>query len=876
MFASYLVLAMLLRLGVRVSAMCENPFAGCSVSFNSSGLTEPAPRNKTVLVPSPSKDDVFDDGVDELIAGVTSYPWRCNDSGILWSRCVGPGIPICKVEVYYPSTPSPSPGNVDSKRKLLSESPVSSPSSSTSKFRTASDFEDSCRVRVAFAPVVEGWCRNEVCDTSCNTLTTKRRVFDFYIYIDEDPEDCPEGYMIFPEKIALIWFAAACALSPACCLGCFRFWQLSIRSRLYWRTYWIGCGAFQALIFKWPVGRVFFSAVGGATAVALLSFRKLDETSVRDNAYPAEEESLIGLDVFASWCFTASSYFWFVLVTSLPIAYTHKAMSAPLEPSKLDKNSNEETCDEVRSLEEADPATGKRLEDNEILKRLGMRSRYKHKKWIVQHIWRNYSKEELRKSEAILDVRSPMKPSDRLICAVTFQKSTWATQSLVYLLTLGIATVPSISAMLFGYPTTLLMHYGVTMQHGGYGVMLILWYLHIKASAPKAKRALGQNVLRPPGEPGKPTNGSKIALQRWRDRVEEARSRLNPVMERFHKIEVWASRVILVVAGLEILVAVFESYQRYLPLLEPIRWLASAPVLFTLLLFLPPFPRRTGISAYKTKTLVQLMQPYSRMFDNISEGNTNPQDGSLNGSLADGWARPATSSRYAVPVLLTADMSDTDTREAANMRLRKIHQILIRNSIRYDERDVRVLLHQFDQICGLDEIMGENDFLELCGLPPETRRLLSRFFSTLSEATALNSSSDRTGINFTAYVKGLNAICTANREDLAGIVFDIYDEDHGGDLDRSEIRMLLSEVNNSSDDTISEEQIDAFDADHSGTTDREEFREAARAYPSLLRPAYKLQKLLRENTLSVRRWIQIAEQAEKARNDLDLKVIDIS
>ena len=60
---------------------------------------------------------------------------------------------------------------------------------------------------------------------------------------------------------------------------------------------------------------------------------------------------------------------------------------------------------------------------------------------------------------------------------------------------------------------------------------------------------------------------------------------------------------------------------------------------------------------------------------------------------------------------------------------------------------------------------------------------------------------------------------------------------------------------------MSEEQIDVFDADGSGTTDREEFTAAARAFPALLRPAYKLQRVLREGTLSIRRWSQIAERS---------------
>ena len=87
---------------------------------------------------------------------------------------------------------------------------------------------------------------------------------------------------------------------------------------------------------------------------------------------------------------------------------------------------------------------------------------------------------------------------------------------------------------------------------------------------------------------------------------------------------------------------------------------------------------------------------------------------------------------------------------------------------------------------------------------------------------------------------------------------------------------------------MTEEQIDAFDADASGTTDREEFAVAARAYPALLRPAYKLQRVLREGTLSIRRWSQIAErlgsvnvpttstETKGAPDVEELEIIDIS
>jgi hypothetical protein len=878
--------SLMLLLWARTAApMCDNPFAGCTVHFNSSDLpAEPEPRNKTVPPPPADDTGMFDDGADALIAGVSTFPWRCNDTGMIWTRCRGPGIPLCEVELFFPESPSPSSTtNRNRRRGLLQaggdnddDGGGSSLSPSSSAFRSADDFVDTCRVRVAFAPVVEGWCRNAICDTSCaGAITTKRRVVDFYAYIAENADDCPDGYATIAEQIALLWFLAAVTMCPSCCLGCFRFWQLSIRSRLYWRSYWVGCGAFQSLVFKWPIGRVFFSALGGGIAVGLLSFRKLDETTVKNNGvYPSEEESLIGVDVFASWCFTASSYLWIVLLTSVPLAYGHKAMSIPLRKRKRASPRNKsggDLSDDVIHLEDPDAAASPKLEDedsalkdDDILKRLGMRSRFKHKRWIVTHLTRNYDKQELRKNDAILDVRSPMKPSDRFTCAVTLQKSTWKVLSVLYLVTLGAAALPSINAMLFGAPTELFMSFGVRVQHGTYGLVLLMWYTRFKASVPHAKRVLGANVIRPPGEKGKPTNGSKIAMQRWRDRVTEARSRLNPVMKRFAFIEAWTSRIILGVAAVEILIAVFESLHKHLPIFEPLRWVATGPFLFILVWLLPPFPRRTGVSAYKTKTLVELMQPGGKLFRHIgpSDGpGTNPQDGS-------GGFGGVGRSRYVVPVLLTADMSDTDTREAANARLRSAHQALVGDALSVDERDVRGLLRRFDEVAGVAGVLNQHGFLQACNALPENFKLLSRLYSTLPQQSSQPHSSVR-GVAFAAFARAIYAVCIADRGGMSKIVFDMYDADRGGDLDREELRMLLSEVNDVAVDDeagaggggVSEEQIDVFDADGSGTTDREEFTAAARAFPALLRPAYKLQRVLREGTLSIRRWSQIAERS---------------
>ena len=54
------------------------------------------------------------------------------------------------------------------------------------------------------------------------------------------------------------------------------------------------------------------------------------------------------------------------------------------------------------------------------------------------------------------------------------------------------------------------------------------WWLRFSAAIPAVKRVLSAGVIRPPGDPGKPTNGSKKALDAWRNKINEARSRLTP------------------------------------------------------------------------------------------------------------------------------------------------------------------------------------------------------------------------------------------------------------------------------------------------------------------------------------------------------------
>ena len=331
------------------------------------------------------------------------------------------------------------------------------------------------------------------------------------------------------------------------------------------------------------------------------------------------------------------------------------------------------------------------------------------------------------------------------------------------------------------------------------------------------------------------------------------------VLNRFVKIENMAKIAFTIIISLEVVLALFEDFHKYLPILEPVRWMISAPIYFVLLWILPPMPRRTGKSVYKTSTLVELMALMSgngaktkknTIRGQKTDGNgksTNPQDGGNTQT-----SQYVDVAETADVVLLTDDMDDTDTRELANLRLKQTHQTISIHCPGFNERDIRSLLLGFDGIAGRSCVLSSNSFVRLMNVSDDTV-LLVRWYDSL-----LFQSNTNTGIDFFTHAAAVYDFCTASRPRLAMLVFEIYDLDNGGDLDRDEIRVLLKEINSGNTDVITEEDIDRFDADNGGTVDREEFENAAANFPALLRPAYKLQRSLRESTLSLRRWEQIA------------------
>ena len=201
---------------VGARAQCENPFAGCTdVAFNTTPFNGILYIKKEIHVPSPAAI-IVDNSLALLEAAVSDLPWLCNMSvwgGVVLSRCLAPDVPICTIEELVLT---PSPASTDRRRMgALSPSP------------------QGCRTSVALSEIVEGWCKEgAVCDVSCTSDPSTRRIFDMYVDVNAD---CPTGMLvtISPETAAMMWLLAAATMAPALCLSSWQIIVLVLRSKLH-------------------------------------------------------------------------------------------------------------------------------------------------------------------------------------------------------------------------------------------------------------------------------------------------------------------------------------------------------------------------------------------------------------------------------------------------------------------------------------------------------------------------------------------------------------------------------------------------------------------------------------------------------------------
>ena len=464
-------------------AECVNPFAGCELVNNTTPFNGTLTRARVEVAPSPSTPTI-DNSLALLEAGVSDTPWRCNTSiawgDIVWNQCRAPDTTICVIE---PMVMSPSPYTRRRRTDSISPSPVSL---------------TPCRTSVALSDFAEGWCKEgAICEVTCTTDLSTRRIFDMYVHT---ADHCPTGIFltVSPTDAALLWMIAFCTMIPALCLSLWRMFVLTLRSKVHWRNYWVGISAFSSLIFKWPIGRVIAVPLIGSISLLLLSWRKFDKI---DN-HP-EEASLIGIDLFVGACYSLSTYLWFIGTMSIPLALGHRAMSIPLNDflkqlkSNKSNNSNNQTQRKKRCrlscmcfnknkknqgndsttavIDISDNSEHDTMTDDTILKRLGMRSRHKEKHQCMQTMKRNTRTVEIRKHEAIQDIKAPMKPSDRIGCSHALYRKTWKIQSFLYLVVLALSSIPSAFSVLFdSRPSPVFWSLGVRVMHGGFAVVLLL------------------------------------------------------------------------------------------------------------------------------------------------------------------------------------------------------------------------------------------------------------------------------------------------------------------------------------------------------------------------------------------------------------------
>lgn len=123
-------------------------------------------------------------------------------------------------------------------------------------------------------------------------------------------------------------------------------------------------------------------------------------------------------------------------------------------------------------------------------------------------------------------------------------------------------------------------------------------------------------------------------------------------------------------------------------------------------------------------------------------------------------------------------------------------------------------------------------------------------------------------LGFDEFFVGLFNYCTCSHRDLVRFAFDMFDVDHGGSIDRAEVRQLYrlvkgkktsnrSKVGRKKQKTTSEEAdalMDKMDKDGDGQIDFAEFEIFEKKMSSLLYPAFTLQREMRKNIIGEGFW----------------------
>ena len=191
---------------------------------------------------------------------------------------------------------------------------------------------------------------------------------------------------------------------------------------------------------------------------------------------------------------------------------------------------------------------------------------------------------------------------------------------------------------------------------------------------------------------------------------------------------------------------------------------------------------------------------------------------------------------------------------------------VLKNALDLDTRTLLRLLSTFRAIdedeSGMVDMVEFCDYFELDRHCPH-KRLISRIFGTFDTDREGASSGQ---LDAAEFIVGMVRICTMRKDELCKFVFDLFDVDGSGELDKKEIAVLARELLNideNSTDKKADAMIKAFDADNDGVITLNEWRVIHQRQNSLIRPIIEMQFKLRAKSLGNSGWRKLIVKLRK-------------
>ncbi len=127
-------------------------------------------------------------------------------------------------------------------------------------------------------------------------------------------------------------------------------------------------------------------------------------------------------------------------------------------------------------------------------------------------------------------------------------------------------------------------------------------------------------------------------------------------------------------------------------------------------------------------------------------------------------------------------------------------------------------------------------------------------------------------LSFAEFTVGLMNYCTSPHSGLVKFAFDLFDDDHSGQIDFQEVKQLLKMVSGKRrKESYYDDIMRKMDKDRDGVVTWEEFRDFEKKMASLLQPAFHLQQNLRKKILGEAYWDKftlLRKQKAPGRTDL--------